>query len=284
MTFTRTVSGLIAKYLFYREVIVWVEGFSDFTFYERILRKLPCRLENAGGKDKCLKLAEALVENDYPYVVVIDGDYDILEKTRSVHRRIILLHRYSIENYFFEKEPIEQVCRNYSNVGGDENLVGDVFEAVLESLKTALFELVILDIANHKSGTGLQVLPDRAEPLLDDVTSLTFAHDQITRHCTQCRGNIDQSSIAKAQTLLEKFLERKRFVDILRGHFIFSILRNLIINLVRQKMGRNPNIDNQGLTILLSTEVWNLSQSHDHKSLKRRLYQAVNEAYKMRVT
>ncbi|MBC8233001.1 hypothetical protein H8E77_25945 [bacterium] len=76
ISFKRTTSGKIAKYLFYDKPLIWVEGDTDIPFYEQILRNYSHRLEAADGKAECLKLAEALIEKDHPYVVILDGDYD----------------------------------------------------------------------------------------------------------------------------------------------------------------------------------------------------------------
>lgn len=282
MTFQRTDSGLISKYLFYQIPLIWVEGGTDIPFYDRIVGGCPCRFEDAGGKSECQKLATAVVENDYPYVVVIDGDYDILEKKRSNHRRVVVLHRHSCENYLFEKEPVEQVCRSYAKVGSDEEIVGNIFEELINYMESELLELTILDVAHYRADTGYQVLPKRIDPLLEPRKELKFSCSQIEGRCNECRNNICQDNIDEARALVAKFLMQRRFADLLPGHLVFGILRRLIINAVKRKIRHKPNIDNQGLMILLSTEVWNLVPTRDHESLRRRLRRAIREAQKQR--
>jgi hypothetical protein len=282
MTFHRTDLGLIAKYLLYPEPLVWIEGHTDIPFYERILRDCSCRLEPAGGKEQCQKLARALVEKDYPYVVVMDGHYDILEKTRSNHRRVVMLHRHSSENYLFEKEPIERVCCNYAKVGSSEELVGNAFEELIEYVESELIELVIVDVAHCRSDTGYQALPNRIEPLLEPRKEIAFSHSEIERRCADCQNRIGQDNMDEAKALVVKFLKAKRLVDLVPGHLVFGIIRRLITKTVKCKTRRKPYIDNAGLMILLSVEVWSLAQSRDHGSLKRRLRRAVREAQTQR--
>lgn len=282
MTFQRTDSGLIAKYLFYEEPLVWVEGRTDIPFYERIVRDRPCRFEEAGGKPECEKLATEVVKNDYPYVVILDGDYDILKKTRSNHRRVVMLHRYSSENYLFEKEPVEQVCRNCAMMGSGIELVGDTFEALLQAIESELLDLVILDVAHCRASTGRQVLPPKIERLLESQKGIAFSQEYIERCCTECQNSIVQEKVDEAKTLVMNFLEQRRLVDLLRGHLVFGILRYLIINTVKRKTGRKPYINDDGIRILLSGEVWSQTQSNDHKSLRRRLRRAVREAQRKR--
>ena len=104
MSLARTPSGLASEYLFYKETVVYVEGYTDIPFYDTVLQNYyNYRIKAKHGKEKCKELATALVEDDLPYVVVLDGDYEILESTRSKHRRVILLHRHSLENYLLRK-------------------------------------------------------------------------------------------------------------------------------------------------------------------------------------
>ena len=59
-------------------------------------------------------------------------------------------------------------------------------------------------------------------------------------------------------------------------HFAFSIMRRLISNTV------GKSVSNDETRLYLSKVVWQLVKTRDHKSLKRRLRQAVREAEKIR--
>jgi hypothetical protein len=135
MAFSRTLSGKQAKYLFYSEPLVWVEGVDDIPFYTELFGTLPVRIEDAGGKPECLKLAQAIIEYDHPYVVVLDGDYGILDRQRSQHRRVVYLHRYSFENYLFEYRPIERVSKKLAKVDPGEELLGSMFKDTIEYVR-----------------------------------------------------------------------------------------------------------------------------------------------------
>ena len=45
MSFSRTLSGLAAEYLFYQEILVYVEGHTDIPFYNAILQNYNCRVK-----------------------------------------------------------------------------------------------------------------------------------------------------------------------------------------------------------------------------------------------
>ena len=282
MSFSRTSSGLDARYLFYSEVLVYVEGHTDIHFYDEALRNSNHRIKAVGGKTECEKLAKRLEQYDRPYVVVLDGDYEILVRTRSRHRRIVLLHRHSYENYLIEEEPINQFCRNRAHLEDSLAILlsNSEFEQFLEKTEHNFKELIVLDVAHQHSGTGYDVLPDKPDRFFTSQKKVDFRDNQIQKWRTKAANQIDSQKVADARTLVEKYLEKHRFIDLLPGHFAFGILRRLIIDTINKKR-RAPNISNDEIQLFLSSAVWQLVKTRDHDSLKRRLRQAVREAQRM---
>ena len=276
MRFSRTPSGLAAEYLFYEEILVYVEGYTDIPFYDAVLQNYNCRIKAKNGREECKKLATYLVDGDYPYVVILDGNYEILERTRSKHRRIILLHRHSFENYLFEKEPIERFCHERAHLADSlEELPISKFRTVLEDTELKFKELIVLDVAHQRSNTGRNVLPNKPDRFLKPGKSVGFRNDEIQQRCMEAAQGIGRRSIEDARTLVEGFLREHRFIDLLPGHFAFGIMRRLIINTI------NRSISDDDVRVPLSREVWGLVKTDDHNSLKRRLRDAVREAEKM---
>ena len=276
MSFSRTPSGLAAEYLFYKEILVYVEGYMDIPFYDAILQNYGCRIKARGGKEECKKSAADLVKGNYPYVVILDGDYEILQRTRSYHRRVIFLHRYSFENYLFEKKAVEQFCRERVHLEDSlEELPSSKFEEVVEDTELKFKELIVLDIAHQRSNTGYDVLPNKPDRFLKPRKSVKFRDNEIEQY-VQAAQCIDQQSVDNAKTLVEQFLKKRRFIDLLPGHFAFGIMMRLIIHTI------DRTISDEDIRVPLSKEVWGLVKTDDHNSLKRRLHHAVWEAQQMR--
>lgn len=269
MLFSRSPSGLAAWHLFYPKIAVFVEGNTDIPFYEEVLQNYNCQIIPRNGREECEKLAAALAQANYPYVVILDGDYEILERTRSKHRRVILLHRYSFENYLFEEEPIQQFCRDCAR-----KLVDRFWEIVTE-IEQKLEELVVLDVAHRRSKTGHSVLTDSPERFFEIRSEVNFRDDQIQQRCTEAVQRIGRQSIEEARTLVGKFLRERRFIDLLPGHFAFGIIRGLIVNTVGESISKRE------IRLYLSRVVWRLVKTPDHNSLKTRLCRAVREAQKI---
>jgi hypothetical protein len=274
MSFSRTLPGLAAEHLFYPEVLVYVEGYTDIPFYNTVLQNYNCRIKAKSGKPECEKLATLLEQNGYPYIVVLDGHYEILERTRSQHRRIVLLHRHSHENYLFEEEPIKQLCRDraHSEDSLEEPLASSEFTDFVKDIEIKFKDLLILDVAHQRLNTGQKTFfrtPDR-------FFKVDFRDNEIQKQQAVAAQNIDIESVDESKTLVEEFLEERRCIDLLPGHFAFGIIRRLISNTV----GRS--IPNDEIRPYLSRVVWQLVKTRDHNSLKRRLQRAVREAEQIR--
>ena len=274
MSFSRTLPGIIARCLFYPKIIVHVEGPSDIPFYEQVLRGYNCHVESRDGRKECEKLADALAQGNYPYVVVLDGDYEILVDTQSKHRRVILLHRFSFENYLFEEEAIKRFCRYRRPRANLERLVSQ-FRAVVADIESKFKELIVLDVAHQCSKTGYSVLPDSPVQFFETQGRVNFREGEIQRLCEEGILCIDKRSIKDAGVLVDKFLKEHRLIDLLPGHFAFGIIRRLIVQTVKRK------IADDDIKVSLSTDVWDLAKTRDHDCLKEQLHCAVEEAKKM---
>ena len=277
MEFVRSDSGLENRDLFYSKILVYVEGHTDFPFYEEVLQNYNYHLKTRGGKEECKKLVTALVEKDSPYVVVLDGHYEMLERARSQHKQVVLLHRHSYENYLVEEEPIEQFCRDHGHSANRLKDLTNNCRTVLKGTKSKFKELIVLDVAHQRSETSYDVLPDKSDRFFKTQKKVDYLDSQIEQY-TEAAKDIDKQEIDDATTLVKRFLRQRRFMDLLPGHFAFSIIRRFIIHTVNPKR----NISDDEIRIYLSRQVWRLVKTRDHNSLKRRLRKAVREAEKIR--
>ena len=279
MEFIRSDSGIENRDLFYHpKILVYVEGYSDIPFYEEVLQSYDYHLKARGGREECKKLVTALVEKDLPYVVVLDGDYEILTQTRSKHRRVILLHRHSYENYLFEEEPIEKFRHYRAPLEDSLERLPSSFREIAEDTERKFKELLILDVAHQSAKTGCKVLPKAPDQFFAGPKTADFQDNRIQEQCNKATLHIDKKTIKNARTLVQEFLKRHRFIDLLPGHFAFGIIRRWINHTANVR----THILEDEIRVYLSTEVWRLVKTRDHNSLKRRLRKAVREAEQIR--
>ena len=278
MSFSRTPSGLAAQYLFYKDqVLVYVEGHTDIPFYKIVLENYNCRIQTYSEEEDYDKLLEVLATDDPHYVVILDGHYEILTRRRSKHRRLVLLHRHSCENYLLEEKPVEQFRYSRAPLRDTLEKLPSSFSEILEDTEFNFKELLILDVAHQRTKTGCKVLPKRAEQFFVGSTA-DFEDDRIQERCSEATLCIDEQSVEEARTLVQEFLRNHRFIDLLPGHFAFSIIRRWINHTVNVRQ----RILEEDIRVSLSTEVWRLVNTRDHNSLKRRLRRAVREAEQIR--
>ncbi|MYI95252.1 DUF4435 domain-containing protein, partial [Candidatus Poribacteria bacterium] len=256
------------------KILVYVEGYSDLPFYEEVLQNYDYHLKARGGKEECKKLVTALVEKDLPYVVVLDGDYEILTRKRSQHRRVVWLHRYSFENYLFEEKPIKQFCRDrtHSEDSLEEALTNSELADFTHNIEVKFKDLLILDVAHQRSKTGQKTFFRRPDRFFKE----DFRDNEIQRQQEAAAKNIHPQSIIEAKNLVDKYLTERRLIDLLPGRFAFGIMRRLISNTV------GTSISNDEIRLYISRVVWRSVNTRDHNSLKRRLRSAVRKAEKIR--
>jgi hypothetical protein len=276
--FTRTFSGKISRFLFFDEVVVWVEGRTDIPFYRCLIKNRRYRLEITDGKQEIIKLAKELIKNNYPFVVILDGDYDILQNRRSPHRRVVVLQRYSIENYLFEKESIKKICSLYSNSHELSCSIDEGFAYLINQINENLRDLLIFDIAKTRLNREESIFPDGHECLMESRTPLIFSTERIENRCNLISGYVDQNLHNEIISDIEKYTQGGRFVDLIKGHFLFGLFRDFIISTLVHENHHRPTIDNDSLLAMISEVIWNKIPSSDHKNLRRRIVNAIKDA------
>ncbi len=228
ISFSRTPPGLAAEHLFYSEILVYVEGYTDIPFYNEVLQNYSCRIISKNGKSECEKFATLLEQGNYPYVVVLDGDYEILESARSRHRRIVWLHRHSCENYLLEEEPVDKFRHYRAPLEDSLDRLPSSFREITADTEQKFKELLILDVAHQRAKTGCKVFPKAPDQLFAGSKTVDFNNSEIKKLLNEATLGIDEQSIENARNLVQDFLKRHRFIDLLPGHFAFGIIKRWI--------------------------------------------------------
>ena len=222
ISFSRTSSGLAAEYLFYSEILVYVEGYTDIPFYSEILQNYNCRIKSKNGKSECKKFATLLEQGNYPYVVILDGDYEILESTRSPHRRTVWLHRHSFENYLLEEEPVEKFRHYRAPLEDSLDRLPSSFREIAADTEQKFKELLILDVAHQRAKTGCKVLPKAPDQFFSGPKTADFQDSRIEALCSEATLGIEKRRVEEARTLVQDFLEGHRFIDLLPATLLLA--------------------------------------------------------------
>jgi hypothetical protein len=209
MTFTRTSVGLTEKWRFYQVPTIWVEGPTDIFFYEPLTDKISCRIEAFHGSKDAEVLVQALIDHDYPYLVILDGDYRILERKRVQHRFVIVLPRYSFENFLWEHDPANRACLRHARCGDDKDLVTTEMRKIEAHLRRELSLVLALDIAARRTPSPPRVLPDAIERLALNQSGPDVDPVKVANLVSTIVQQIDPDVIQAAEADLDSFLERR---------------------------------------------------------------------------
>jgi hypothetical protein len=268
-SFTRTPGGLAEKWRFHQVPTIWVEGPTDIFFYEPVVENLPCRMEAMHGSENAKALIQALVDHDYPYLVILDGDYEILKPAPAPHGCVVILARYSFENFLWEQEAINRACLRHARCGETKDLVASEMERVAKHLKKELLHAVALDIAARRSPSPPAVLPDAIEQLALTKSVPDVDPTKVAALVASVEVQLDPKIVKAAQADLRRFLKARCITHVLNGHLILGILRRLFIRAAEQESGTKGALSNDALTQILTDMVWRRCPSDDHKQLKR---------------
>ena len=277
MEFVRTPQGQAATHLFIMLPLVWVEGPSDIPFYEGMLKGF-CRLQSAGGRSKCEHLARDVFENDTRYIVIIDGDYDVLRRVRSEHRRVVRLSRYGVENYLADHAVIDRVVARFTR---EQHVPGPVqeFEELTEICE-GLLPHVAFDVAAREIRLSVRGVPDHCQLVVRERGSYVLDKDLLRSWRRRyCRGVSFLNLIAVRRTLKE-FCTKKRLLDILPAHFVLSLLHRCLCTAIVRTTGKRKSgrMDESTAMAFLCSAVWERPlPSADHESLRRRIVRAVRD-------
>lgn len=280
-TFSRTGSGKLAQYLFHDVPLVWVEGKTDKIAYEPLSRRYSFDMRPAGGRPECLALAKRMAEENLPFLVILDGDYEALQRKRSFHKRAVFLDRYSVENYYCEKSIVDSFVRRFAGVP-PEREVKHAFQEMVKHIESELDNLVVHDIAAELLCDGDGPLPRAANELLEDPSNYRLDEERITYLVEEAEEDLNDSCVEKAKKLIEEWEERgMRMVDIVRGHVLFGILARVISSGIENHRGDSPNYRNTTLLAFGAEMCWFENVRGDRKRLRRRIRSGVREVRRL---
>jgi hypothetical protein len=274
--FARTAGGLREKWRFHTLPTVWVEGTSDVTFYEPLSREPAFRIEPYFGCENARSLIDGILEDDNPYVVILDGDYSILTPKRTKHRRVIHLKRHSIENYLWEPRVINGACLRHAAIADDIDCAIAVLSAAAIQLETDFLDLVVLDVACRGLNPAPKVLPDRIDMVLRAKTGVAVDPKKLQPFRDGATRVVNRRDLARARKHVKEFLHARPFVHLLNGHLIWGAIRLSFTGITRG-LGVSGAVTDNLLMQLLADRVWRILPSSDHKAVRNAIRKAINE-------
>ncbi|MBN4056947.1 DUF4435 domain-containing protein [bacterium AH-315-J21] len=278
MTFSRTSTGKKIAPIFHGLPIIYVEGPYDVVFIRELTRAFKCRVKEAGGKEECSKLVKGLLEDNPAYLVMLDGDYEILGNRRSKHRRAIFLQRYSAENYFWDFEILQDVIQEMCCVDSREEVISQTeFDNLERHLKLRLNKMVSLDITRDRVSGSVIVMPKKPDRLLKTSKAVSFCNVKISKFIKNGNDSLSITEKRKSRHLVNEYCNVQKFTNLVRGHFLFGVIRHFLKACLKKRKRGTTVLTNHSLFSLLSRSTWSLRPHQDHIRLRSKVASAIRE-------
>jgi hypothetical protein len=150
-------------------------------------------------------------------------------------------------------------------------VVGDEFARLSRHLEEGLKQLVIMDIAARHTNPAPKVLPDRIEPILERSEAISLDISRIGAIVGEAEKALDKKTLQEAKRDLENYLKLAKFVDVLKGHLLFGVLRRIFTDTAARIRGKKASLSDEGFTQIMAEMVWRKAPSNDHRKLRRKI-------------
>lgn len=257
--------------------IVYVEGDDDIPFWEIIFEKLAgfsVEFESVGGKPEILKLVKTIESGEADYLLAMDSDYDVMIGFEA-NKSIIRTYGYSIENTLICTETICKSLKTLLRLAVKET-PQKICQQWLDEFEERVRHLVACDILNHVNGFGLSVIPSSCERLMKSKNSFELCDRKIEKLINELDQEFDEKALLIEQN---KVLGRNlRFIDIVRGHFLFSAALKFL-KVQAKRLGKNISVSNDMFYLAIITVFENIfDKEHRHFSYYKQQIETVPKA------
>jgi len=210
----------VLKKFYNVDIIIYVEGEDDIRFWEIVFSEFThknIKIKPAFGKENLLKQAREIGAKNL--LIAMDSDYDRIHKEAN-NNKIILTYGYSIENTIVTETLIKELIASYTKTqtaGIDSNYIKKWFKKIECDIRP----LIIADILNKsKKTTAKYIIPKKADRFIKE-NGFHLDSSLIENHLKELGFDVKLLH----STPIPRYNREK---DIIKGHFLFSLLFNLV--------------------------------------------------------
>ncbi len=230
-----SVSALEAKSLFYnKDIVVYVEGKEDILFWDYLfdIGAINAHIEDVGGNNEIEKYINRIINDNADFYVACDSDHSEFLNDSINHSRIIRTYGYSIENSMYNTIELEKVI---SKLCKQKLSISDELTDWGKEFSNSVFELIKLDIANHKFKKGISIFGDNCYPFLKNQNSHKISSEKTQAFIKNVTNFFTKEELKEVEDLIIQ--SKKDFWFLIKGHFITHAIINLIKYYVKKYTG-----------------------------------------------
>lgn len=245
--FEYSLDALNVKSAFYRaRAMVYVEGEDedDLLFWEEIFSKEPgfsVEIEAVNGSSELDKYIAQIKDGHLKAIAARDADFLRFTGENIDSPRVIYTHGYSMENTVYTANLIHQLARSWCK----SKLVTEArCTQWLNELEGSFELLIVLDIANAVSNSGISVLSDNCTRFMTNQVSATPCHKKIDAYIKQVEIALPKNAIDLGNDAVQSSWPTK--LEYLRGHLLATAVIKFILQ-IAQSIGKKVNISMDSL-------------------------------------
>ena len=227
------------------DCMVYVEGDDDIAFWEHLfenIAELKVEVEPVGGKPELRKYAKSICSGEAEFLVAMDSDYEDITGY-EYHPNILRTYGYSIENTLITKYAASKILKNICKLPSKKEPI-DLCSEWMEEFSKKIKPLVVFDLANVIEAKGVAVIPRASERFMKSQTSCDLCSTKISSYLEGFPLIVDEIKVQEIEGLLDE--AGVSFIDLLRGHFLFSAVMRFI-KVQANKLGSGVSISTEML-------------------------------------
>lgn len=262
-----STGALEAKALFYnKKSILYVEGIDDPLFWHHFTNnlELDLHIEDVGGGGNIEKIINKIIEEDADIYVAIDRDYiDYFEeedRKKYINDKILLTYGHSIENTLYNPLILNEVIKNYvkkPDLLEVENII-DIYNSFENNTK----DLLIYDILSNKFESNVSVLGDSCMRHLKSNKSIELCSIKVNQYINSLELNYDESYLTNISSKIEE--SNLSIYQIIKGHFLTSLIINIIRHYVKQIRDKEITINSDNLYSLVIDKIHLINELEEY--------------------
>lgn len=225
--FEYSIEALNVKSSFYKSTsIIYVEGEDDLMFWSEIFSRISnfdFHVEALGGSEELDKYIKKISDGELLAIAARDSDYTEFSNAKVQNTRVIYTFGYSVENSLYTRDSIFALTKIWCKAPALSNV--DCDEWFLQFAE-ALQELLVADIANATSKSGLKVMHDSCTQFMQGKYSSSPCCKKIGSKVQEVSSALPKSEVDKIVNLLGK--DHEKIIFAMRGHFLASAVSKFI--------------------------------------------------------
>jgi len=246
------------------KAIIYVEGDDDILFWQEVFSRVtdePFEIEALNGAQTLDEYIKKITAGKLNAIAARDSDFLPLLGAKFENPKVLYTFGYSIENSLYTPTILASLVRLWCK---STNFSVTECSKWLDQFSSSVQPLVILDVANSLSNSGLNTLGDNCSRYMTSEKSINVCSNKVSIAASSITIKIPAEALEKANEQIEQTPEN--ILMHIRGHFLASGVHRFIVKNAKD-FGKKVSVSAESLyAAAISQFSTSLNCSHPHKT------------------